>query len=86
MRTPDGLVVVDYKTDAVASDADVDAAVRRYSLQGAAYSVALEAALGEPVVRCVFVFARSPQARERQIPDLGAATSAVRERLAVLAG
>lgn len=86
VRSPDGLVVVDYKTDVVASDADVGAAVRRYALQGAAYAVALEAALGEPVIRCVFVFARLPRAAEQQIPDLGAATAAVRERLAAIAG
>ncbi len=84
VRSPDGLVVVDYKTDAIASDADLDTAVRRYSIQGAAYALALEAALGEPVTRCVFIFARLPRAREQEIPDLGAATAAARERLAIV--
>ena len=37
-RRPDGLVVVDYKTDAWADDADLDAKVARYRLQGAAYA------------------------------------------------
>ena len=37
-RRPDGLVVVDYKTDAWSSDADLDAKVARYRLQGAAYA------------------------------------------------
>jgi len=84
VRSPAGLVVVDYKTDVVPGDEDVDAAVRRYTPQGAAYALALEAALGEPVVRCVFVFARLPSAREAEIADLGAATAAARERLAAL--
>ena len=55
-RRPDGLVVVDYKTDAWADDADLDGKVARYRLQGAAYAVALEQATGEPVAECVFVF------------------------------
>ena len=84
LRSPDGLVVVDYKTDAVTSDDELDAAVGRYSIQGAAYALALEAALGEPVVRCVFVFARLPRAAEREIADLGAATAAARGRLAAI--
>ena len=84
VRSPAGLVVVDYKTDVVPRDADVDAAVRRYAPQGAAYALALEAALGEPVVRCVFVFARLPSAREAEIVDLGAATAEARARLAAI--
>ena len=55
-RRPDGLVVVDYKTDAWRDDADLDAKVARYRLQGASYAVALERATGSPVAECVFVF------------------------------
>jgi len=85
VRSPDGLVVVDYKTDAIASDADLDTAVRRYSIQGAAYALALEAALGEPVTRCVFHLSRRLAASPRTgDPDLGAATAAARERLAIV--
>ncbi len=84
LRSPDGLVVVDYKTDTLDSDEAVDAAVRRHAIQGAAYALALEAALGEPVARCVFVFARLPRAVEREIPDLAAATAAARGRLAAM--
>jgi ATP-dependent helicase/nuclease subunit A len=80
-RTPDGLVVVDYKTDAAPTAADLDAAVERYSIQGAAYALALETTLGEPVRSCVFVFARPGGALERAIEDLPAAVNAVRERL-----
>ncbi len=57
VRTSEGLVVVDYKTDQVTGAAELDAALSRYSVQGAAYALALEVALGEPVTRCVFVFA-----------------------------
>jgi ATP-dependent exoDNAse (exonuclease V) beta subunit len=81
-RTPDGLLVVDYKTDVVPTDADLDAAVARYAVQGAAYALALEATLREPVAGCVFVFARARGAVERAVEDLPAAVSAVRERLA----
>jgi ATP-dependent helicase/nuclease subunit A len=81
LRAPSGLVVVDYKTDQVPSVAELDAALARYSVQGAAYALALEAALGEPATRCVFVFARQPDAVERDVTDLPGAIAAVRERV-----
>ena len=62
-RRPDGLVVVDYKTDTWRDDADLDAKVARYRLQGASYAVALEQATGEPVAECVFVFLGERDAR-----------------------
>jgi ATP-dependent helicase/nuclease subunit A len=83
--TPDGLVVVDYKTDQVPSDLELDAAVARYSVQGAAYAVALESALGRPVVRCVFVFARTTGAVEREVADLPGAVAGVRALLPAFA-
>ena len=78
----DGFTVVDYKTDHAPSDEALDAALTRYAPQGAAYALALEAVLGRPVSRCVFVFARPGQAVEREIPDLGAAVSGIRAQLA----
>jgi ATP-dependent helicase/nuclease subunit A len=81
VETPDGLVVVDYKTDQVPTDAGVEAAVSRYAVQGAAYALALEAALGRPVVGCVFVFTRAPKALERAVGDLAAAKARVRDTL-----
>jgi ATP-dependent helicase/nuclease subunit A len=84
--TPEGLVVVDYKTDQVPSDAELDAAVARYSVQGAAYAVALETALARPVARCVFVFARAAGAVEREVADLSAAAAGVRALLPAFAG
>jgi ATP-dependent exoDNAse (exonuclease V) beta subunit len=79
----DGLVVVDYKTDRV-SDAEVDDALRHYAVQGAAYALALETALGRPVTRCVFVFARVSGPLERDVADLDAAKAEVRRRMALL--
>ena len=69
-ETDEGLVVVDYKTDAVRTDADIDAAVDRYRLQGATYALALERSLGRPVAGCTFVFVSGGRPRERALPDL----------------
>ncbi|MDP9401965.1 MAG: UvrD-helicase domain-containing protein [Actinomycetota bacterium] len=80
-ETPEGLVVVDYKTDAVTTEAEMTVAVARHRLQGAAYAVALEAALGRPVNACRFVFVSGGVAREREIADLPAAMAEVRELL-----
>jgi ATP-dependent exoDNAse (exonuclease V) beta subunit len=79
----EGLVVVDYKTDAVRSEADVDAAVERYRLQAAAYALALEQSLGRPVARCTFVFVSGGRARQRDVAvaDLAAAMADVRAAL-----
>jgi ATP-dependent helicase/nuclease subunit A len=85
VESDDGLVVVDYKTDHV-SEHEVEALLARYSVQGAAYAVALEAALARPVTRCVFVFARAAGPLEREIPDLDSAKAEVHRRLARLVG
>ncbi len=85
----DDLTVVDYKTDAARSDAEIDAALERYRPQGAAYALALEHVLGRPVARCVFVFARpNGPAVEREVTDLRALVDDVRHRLpaAIAAG
>jgi ATP-dependent helicase/nuclease subunit A len=81
VETLEGLVVVDYKTDQTPGDDELDAAMARYRAQGAAYALALERALGEPVARCVFVFARRRQAVEREVDDLPAAMAAVEQRV-----
>ncbi len=83
VESTDGLVVVDYKTDRAPTSEDLDAAMDRYRVQGAAYALALEEALRRPVVRCVFVFARPRgTAVEREVDDLGAAIREVRGLLA----
>lgn len=81
----DGMLgIIDYKTDAVRSAAEVDELMARYRLQGAAYAVALERALGRPVARVTFVF--TEPALERDIDDLEAAMDAVRKLAREAAG
>ena len=82
-RGPDGLVVVDWKTDAVAGDDGIDAKLARYRLQGAAYAAALEAVTGEHVARMMFVFLDRAGAVEVELPDL---RSAVEEAKAAAEG
>jgi ATP-dependent exoDNAse (exonuclease V) beta subunit len=82
VERPDGLVVVDYKTDAWHDDDDLDAKVARYRLQGATYALALATATGRPVNRCVFVFLGPEGAVEREVSDLPGAVADVRALLA----
>ncbi len=84
IETPDGLIVVDYKTDSAKSEADIDAKLAAYELQGAAYAVALEAATGSTVVDCRFVFCQPTRAIERSIEDLPAAMARVRRTVATV--
>ncbi len=81
METLEGLVVVDYKTDQIPTDTDLDAVMERYRVQGAAYALALERALGTGVARCVFVFARRGRAVEREVEDLPNAVAYVEQRI-----
>ena len=78
---PGGLVVVDYKTDSWRDDTDLDAKLARYRLQGASYALALEAATGERVTRCVFLFLGTETAEAREVSDLRDAIEEVRARL-----
>jgi ATP-dependent helicase/nuclease subunit A len=56
-ESADGLVVIDYKTDSARDLAAIERSMEKYRLQGAAYALALEQAVGRPVTRVVFVFA-----------------------------
>jgi ATP-dependent exoDNAse (exonuclease V) beta subunit len=85
-RTPQGLVVVDYKTDAWRDEVDLDVKIARYRLQGASYALALEAATAEPVTRCVFLFLGPDRAEEREVNDLPRAIEEVRALLAASVG
>jgi ATP-dependent exoDNAse (exonuclease V) beta subunit len=76
-----GLVIVDYKTDSVRSEPDVEATLGRYRLQGATYALALEETLHARVAACVFVFVSGGVARERTVDDLDAAKEEVRALL-----
>jgi ATP-dependent helicase/nuclease subunit A len=58
VRTPDGLVIVDYKTDQWSGPVQTGERLGKYRLQLAAYAAALESALGESIaggvlIRCV---------------------------------
>ena len=81
-ETDDGLVVVDYKTDRAPGELELEAALERYTPQGATYALAVEEALGRNVAKCVFVFVQPGRSRERQIDDLTAAMADVRAQLA----
>ena len=83
--TSDGLVVVDYKTDDVRSNADIDAKLERYSVQGAAYAVAVEVATGRPVVDVQFVFTRPGAPIVRSIENLADRCADVRDAARALA-
>ncbi len=61
-RDDDGLVVVDYKTDAVPPSV-IPARAEYYRPQMAVYATAIEAAVGEPVRRCVLLFLSPTGAR-----------------------
>ena len=82
VETPDGLVVVDYKTDRVGTESDVDRAMDRYAIQGAAYAVALSEGVGLPVSRCIFLFVQPSGAVEREVADLHDEMERVRALLA----
>ena len=81
VETPTGLVVIDYKTDSVRSDDDVDAKLGAYELQAAAYAVALEQVTGQTVRECRFVFCTAGGAIERTVADLPGAKQRVRSTL-----
>ena len=84
-RSPDGLVIVDWKTDHVEGDDHVQAKLARYRLQGASYAAAVEAATGEVVRRVVFAFLNEAGVLEAELTDLAAAVAEVQERAAELA-
>ncbi len=79
---PNGLEIVDYKTDRAGGDEELVKASERYRLQGGAYAVAIEECLNREVDRCTFLFLRTDGSVERQIEDLGAAKDEVRSLLA----
>jgi hypothetical protein len=79
-RDDDGLVIVDYKTDAVPLSA-LSTRVDFYRPQMAAYAAALEAAAGEPVARCVLLFLSPTGAEAWEVPEIGEAMTAIRAQI-----
>ena len=84
VQTPDGLVIIDWKTDSASSPKEIDAKLAAYELQGATYAVALEESTGIDVVDCWFVFCKASGAIEKSVVDLAGAKQRVRN--AVTAG
>jgi ATP-dependent exoDNAse (exonuclease V) beta subunit len=74
---PDGLVVVDYKTDHVPDEPSLEARLAHYRRQGAAYALAVERVTGQPVSRCVFVFCSPAGARQREVDDVRDAIASI---------
>jgi ATP-dependent helicase/nuclease subunit A len=81
-EAPEGLVLVDYKTDVVRSPAQVDAKVTRYAFQAATYAAALETSTGLRVTRAVLVFCSTEGPLEREVDDLAGRQREVRRLLA----
>jgi len=63
-ETPDGLTVVDFKTDHISAPEELTARAEQYRPQLAAYSLALSRVLGRPVTRRVLYFLASSQTIE----------------------
>ncbi len=59
VKTDDGLVLIDYKTDAIDSDTRLDERVRLYSTQMQLYAWAAGDILGRPVTRATLAFLRA---------------------------
>jgi ATP-dependent exoDNAse (exonuclease V) beta subunit len=78
-RSPEGLVVVDYKTAATSDPEELDRRVVGYRVQGASYARSVAVTAAEPVVRVTFAFLTPGGARERDLPDLPAAMAEVGE-------
>ena len=69
-RDHDGqLVILDYKSDRVDSDAAVEVKLEHYRMQGAAYAAAVERATGDSVKAVQFLFVRRPDGL-REIDNL----------------
>jgi len=71
-----GLVIIDYKTDAVPATA-LDQRIAFYRPQMAAYATALTAATNEPVTRCILIFLSPRGATERAVHGIEEASSLV---------
>ncbi|MEQ8717831.1 MAG: UvrD-helicase domain-containing protein [Acidimicrobiales bacterium] len=85
-RTPEGLVVVDHKTDQLGGPRDFARAADRYGLQGAAYSLAVEEATGEQVVSCVLLFLAEHGAVAHAVDDLRGRIDRIRAAVPDLVG
>ena len=82
VRTDHGYVIVDYKTDAWRQGSDRAERIARYRRQLAAYAVALEHVIGEPIVGGVLVHCRtSGDAEQIELDDWAEAIADLRQAL-----
>jgi ATP-dependent helicase/nuclease subunit A len=82
VRTADGLVIVDYKTDQWSGPKQSSERIGRYRLQLAAYGAALATAIGEPIVGGILVRCSSRgDADQISIDDWSSAIAQVRTEL-----
>ena len=79
---PDGMVVVDYKTDAVNAEEEMETAVQQHAIQMGLYTWAAQEATGRQVREAILLFLR-PKA-ERLFTDIDALVADAKE--AALAG
>jgi ATP-dependent helicase/nuclease subunit A len=80
-ETPEGLAVVDYKTDRLSDQAGPGDIASRYRLQGASYAVAVREALGKPVFSCSFLILGQHGATVAPLEDLALAMTEVEKIL-----
>ncbi len=80
-ETPAGLVIVDYKTDTVRSEAEADEKLPRYSRQMAAYALALEISTGLKPVEAHLIFCAPRGAIERPVTELASGMTSLGNNL-----
>jgi len=78
---PEGLEVVDYKTDQIDGAERQAALVDRYEIQAGAYALALATVLEQPIARVTLVFARRGTAVEHCVTDVRRVAEAARALL-----
>ena len=78
---PDGMVVVDYKTDSLDTEQEVADATRRHRLQMGLYAWATQEVTGKPVTEAVLLFLR-PKA-EQSFTDVDGLVANAKEAAAV---
>jgi ATP-dependent exoDNAse (exonuclease V) beta subunit len=76
-RTPDGMVIVDYKTAATNDPTELARRVDGYRLQGASYALAVRQTTGEPIARVVFAFLTPAGPVELDLADIETAVGEV---------
>lgn len=81
-RSPQGMVIVDYKTAATDDPAELARRVEGYRLQGASYALAVGETTGEPVHRVVFAFLTPAGAVELDLDDIEGAVGEVKALVA----